>query len=195
MISNLDLQATAWYLPRARLIPSVSPILLLSYLQAKPLPHTAWYQEYEAGAVISAGTGPGTPGRSFYSSLGHLNATWMDPIFMKHVMGGLAWTFGSNTTRVAKGLYGGAEPTIHTGASNTSPGSASSPWAPVLGSSATAPPPPPGSVVPTPSASAPASTGTAGSAEKNSGVMASVPTALWAVVAASLGAFFGVSTL
>ncbi|KAI0751227.1 class I glutamine amidotransferase-like protein [Daedaleopsis nitida] len=61
--------------------------------QGSPHP-TAWFQEHGAG--IDAG---GTAGRSFYTSLGHLNETWQDSVFMGHVMGGIQWTLQSNTTR------------------------------------------------------------------------------------------------
>ncbi|KDQ56748.1 hypothetical protein JAAARDRAFT_36238 [Jaapia argillacea MUCL 33604] len=61
--------------------------------QGTPHP-SAWYQE--RGAGIQAG---GVAGRSFYTSLGHLNETWQDNLFMSHVMGGLSWAIESNTTR------------------------------------------------------------------------------------------------
>ncbi|ELU36791.1 ThuA domain-containing protein [Rhizoctonia solani AG-1 IA] len=87
---------------------TASPLILASWVpnsaQGKPHP-IAWYQDYAAGAVIkTGGPGPGVPGRSFYSSLGHNNSTWMDSTFMKHVMGGLTWTLASNTTRVASAM-------------------------------------------------------------------------------------------
>jgi len=56
----------------------------------------AWYQDHGAGA----GTGVSGPvGRSWYTSLGHLNESWEDSTFMAHVMGGLTWALASNTTR------------------------------------------------------------------------------------------------
>jgi len=152
----------------------------------------AWYQEYSAGAVIKPGVGPGVAGRSFYSSLGHLNETWQNATFMQHVLGGLTWTFGSNTTRVAAGLYNGEEPSVHTGASNNSTNTAVSLWAPVLGSNQTAPPPP--AVPVTPSASGAASPSSTGTSSNTSGaILASAPAAFWAVAAAGLGAWFGAS--
>lgn len=76
----------------------------------------AWFQEHGAG-VDRGGTG----GRSFYTSLGHLNETWQvnrfvvvflsishilsfararqDELFIAHVMGGILWALQSNTTR------------------------------------------------------------------------------------------------
>ncbi|KAJ8072761.1 hypothetical protein PM082_016320 [Marasmius tenuissimus] len=63
--------------------------------QGTPHP-TAWFQE--RGAGVSAG---GAPGRSFYTSLGHLNETWQDDLFMDHVLGGITWTLQSNTTRTS----------------------------------------------------------------------------------------------
>ncbi|PPQ68228.1 hypothetical protein CVT26_005761 [Gymnopilus dilepis] len=61
--------------------------------QGTPHP-TAWYQE--KGAGIQAG---GVAGRSFYTSLGHLNETWQDELFLSHVLGGISWALQSNTTR------------------------------------------------------------------------------------------------
>ncbi|KAG9083353.1 hypothetical protein FRC06_004578, partial [Ceratobasidium sp. 370] len=159
---------------------------------AQGTPHPiAWIQEYEAGGVASS-DGAGVVGRSFYSSLGHLNQTWQNPVFMKHVLGGLTWTFGSNTTRVAAGLYGGTEPTVHTGATSSNPGTVGN-WHPVLGSNQAAPPPPAQPVTPTPSASAsgPDATAAAGSGGSSSGALAnvSVPRGLlWAIAAALVGA-------
>jgi len=56
----------------------------------------AWYQERGAGADSNAS---GPIGRSWYTSLGHLNETWQDSTFMAHVMGGITWALASNTTR------------------------------------------------------------------------------------------------
>lgn len=38
----------------------------------------AWYHEYDGG-------------RAFYSALGHLPATYSDPLFLEHIYGGLYW--------------------------------------------------------------------------------------------------------
>ncbi|KAI0784496.1 trehalose utilization-domain-containing protein [Abortiporus biennis] len=62
--------------------------------QGTPHP-TAWYQEHGAGF---SGEGA-VAGRSFYTSLGHTNETWMDDLFMAHVMGGISWSIQSNTTK------------------------------------------------------------------------------------------------
>ncbi|KAF8754757.1 Trehalose utilization [Rhizoctonia solani] len=125
----------------AKLLFSVDPTSYKenNVVKEQGTPHPiAWYQEYAAGAVIKPGTpGPGVAGRSFFSSLGHNNSTWMDDTFMKHIMGGLSWTLASNTTRVSAGLYGasGIQPTVRIGASNANASSiAASPWSPVLGS-------------------------------------------------------------
>ncbi|KAF8752971.1 Trehalose utilization [Rhizoctonia solani] len=62
--------------------------------QAQGSPHPiAWYQERGAGAQD-----PRKAGRSFYTSLGHLNSTWKNDIFLKHVLGGIQWSLDSNTT-------------------------------------------------------------------------------------------------
>ncbi|KDQ57249.1 hypothetical protein JAAARDRAFT_58716 [Jaapia argillacea MUCL 33604] len=63
-----------------------------TYNQGTPHP-TAWYQEHGAGAQGD------NPGRSFYTSLGHLNETWQDDLFMAHITGGITWTLQSNTTK------------------------------------------------------------------------------------------------
>ncbi|KAJ7499720.1 class I glutamine amidotransferase-like protein [Mycena latifolia] len=60
--------------------------------QGTPHP-SAWFQEHGAGVES------GHPaGRSFYTSLGHLNETWQDPLFMAHITGGLTWTLDANST-------------------------------------------------------------------------------------------------
>ncbi|KIK62521.1 hypothetical protein GYMLUDRAFT_260249 [Collybiopsis luxurians FD-317 M1] len=53
--------------------------------QGTPHP-TAWFQERGAGVDSN-----GTAGRSFYTSLGHLNETWQDDLFLAHVLGGITW--------------------------------------------------------------------------------------------------------
>ncbi|KAG8706154.1 hypothetical protein FRC09_002547 [Ceratobasidium sp. 395] len=57
-------------------------------------PSAAWYQEHGAGADDAA-----SAGRSFYTSLGHLNSTWEDQNFLAHVLGGIQWALELNTTR------------------------------------------------------------------------------------------------
>ncbi|KAH7338258.1 trehalose utilization-domain-containing protein [Rhizoctonia solani] len=156
-----------------------------SVVKEQGTPHPiAWYQDYAAGAIIKPG---GVAGRSFFSSLGHNNSTWMDDTFMKHVMGGLSWTFASNTTRVAAGLYADGQVTVRLGASNANASAvAFSPWTPTVGSSATAPPPPPPKSTPTQSSSGPESTGGV-SASSNSAVVGA-PAAVLAIGVAALGA-------
>ncbi|KAJ7739300.1 trehalose utilization-domain-containing protein [Mycena olivaceomarginata] len=61
--------------------------------QGTPHP-SAWFQEHGAG--VESGH---IAGRSFYTSLGHLNETWQDPLFMSHVTGGLTWALQANTTK------------------------------------------------------------------------------------------------
>jgi len=61
--------------------------------QGTPHP-SAWFQEHGAG--VESGQ---VAGRSFYTSLGHLNETWQDTLFMSHVTGGLTWALQANTTR------------------------------------------------------------------------------------------------
>ncbi|CAA7266931.1 unnamed protein product [Cyclocybe aegerita] len=58
-------------------------------------PHPlAWFAE--RGAGVQAGN---VAGRSFYTSLGHLNETWRDELFISHVIGGISWVLQGNTTR------------------------------------------------------------------------------------------------
>ncbi|KII89758.1 hypothetical protein PLICRDRAFT_108461 [Plicaturopsis crispa FD-325 SS-3] len=59
--------------------------------QGSPHP-SAWYQEKGAGSS-------GTAGRSFYTSLGHLNETWQDDLFLGHITGGISWALLANTTK------------------------------------------------------------------------------------------------
>jgi len=61
--------------------------------QGEPHP-IAWFQTHGAG--VESG---GFAGRSFYTSLGHLNETWKDDLFIAHVLGGVSWVLQSNTTR------------------------------------------------------------------------------------------------
>ncbi|KAH9068157.1 class I glutamine amidotransferase-like protein [Lactarius deliciosus] len=61
--------------------------------QGAPHP-TAWYQEHGAGVENG-----GNAGRSFYTSLGHLNQTWQDDLFLAHIVGAISWALQSNTTR------------------------------------------------------------------------------------------------
>ncbi|KAI1797425.1 class I glutamine amidotransferase-like protein [Ganoderma leucocontextum] len=98
------------------------------YDQGTPHP-TAWYQEHGAGIDAN-----GTPGRSFYTSLGHLNETWKDSLFLGHVMGGVTWALQSNTTRafnasarVGNGVPGSNGANGTSTASHSGTGTSSSP--------------------------------------------------------------------
>ncbi|KAF5367124.1 hypothetical protein D9758_003999 [Tetrapyrgos nigripes] len=86
--------------------------------QGTPHP-TAWYQEHGAGVENG-----GTSGRSFYTSLGHLNETWQDDLFMAHVLGGITWTLQSNTTRAfnSSAMVGNTESTSTSTNSTSSSG-------------------------------------------------------------------------
>jgi len=62
---------------------------------AQGSPHPiAWYQEHDAGTNA---TGP--VGRSWYTGLGHANASWQDDVFMSHIFGGITYVLAANTTR------------------------------------------------------------------------------------------------
>lgn len=185
-------QRTALSKPKATRTPSVSFIYVPNPARTISSFHQilAWVEDYAAGATIRSGTpGPGVAGRSFYSSLGHLNETWQDPTFMKHVMGGLAWTFGSNTTWVASGLYGGALPTVRTGASNNMTVAAANPWSPVVGSNATAPPPPPPKPTETLGSGSPAATGAGTTGNTSGAASVKIGAGVWAAVLAVAGIF------
>ncbi|EDR08436.1 uncharacterized protein LACBIDRAFT_173797 [Laccaria bicolor S238N-H82] len=88
--------------------------------QGTPHP-TAWFQERGAGAEAG-----GTKGRSFYTSLGHLNETWKDDLFMSHIIGGVSWALQGNTTRAfnASALVGNSQQstTSRVGAASTAAG-------------------------------------------------------------------------
>ncbi|GHJ84638.1 hypothetical protein NliqN6_1040 [Naganishia liquefaciens] len=68
-----------------------------NYNQGEPHP-IAWCQNSNAGSQPVAQGAPGA-GRSFYTSLGHLNSTWQDPTFQQHLMKGLVWALEGSTTR------------------------------------------------------------------------------------------------
>lgn len=38
-------------------------------------------------------------GRSFYTALGHLNSTWQNETFIEHVLAGVTYAMGANTTK------------------------------------------------------------------------------------------------
>ncbi|KAH8100133.1 trehalose utilization-domain-containing protein [Cristinia sonorae] len=62
------------------------------YDQGNPHP-IAWYQDHGAGS-----SSQDTAGRSWYTSLGHTNETWQNPLYIAHVLGGISWVLQSNTT-------------------------------------------------------------------------------------------------
>ncbi|KAL7417761.1 trehalose utilization-domain-containing protein [Mrakia frigida] len=66
-----------------------------TYDQGSPHP-IAWYQDPTSAVTVSSSV---KAGRSFFTSLGHNNATWEDPVFLEHVMKGLVWSLESGTTR------------------------------------------------------------------------------------------------
>jgi len=102
-----------------------------TFNQGTPHP-TAWFQEHGAG--VSPG---GTAGRSFYTSLGHTNETWMDNIFLSHIMGGISWVLESNTTSSANSTA-----TVGSGSSPTSSTASGSSTSPVASSNASSSPSP-----------------------------------------------------
>ncbi|PVF98110.1 class I glutamine amidotransferase-like protein [Serendipita vermifera] len=86
-----------------------------TYNQGSPHP-IAWYQDRLAGTSV---TDLPVVGRSWYTSLGHLSATWEDETFLSHIMGGIAWTLASHTTRAfnSSGRVGSTEETVTQGTS------------------------------------------------------------------------------
>ncbi|EJD06747.1 class I glutamine amidotransferase-like protein [Fomitiporia mediterranea MF3/22] len=91
-----------------------------NFNQGSPHP-TAWFQEHGAG--VDSGSNV-TAGRSFYTSLGHLNETWRDDLFMAHVMGGVMWALESNTTKAfnSSGLVGNNGSATNSSTNSTSTG-------------------------------------------------------------------------
>ena len=111
-----------------------------SYNQGSPHP-IAWYTTSPAGAQPLNPSAPGS-GRSFYTSLGHLNETWQDDTFMGHVMGGVRWALASGSTKWAneQAVVGNANATTTTTAAGTSTGTmASMTGSAVVGSSTSQP--------------------------------------------------------
>ncbi|KAI5454176.1 hypothetical protein NCC49_004241 [Naganishia albida] len=68
-----------------------------NYNQGTPHP-IAWCQHSNAGSLPVQQDAPGA-GRSFYTSLGHLDSTWQDATFQQHVMNGVIWALKGRTTR------------------------------------------------------------------------------------------------
>ncbi|ORX40570.1 trehalose utilization-domain-containing protein [Kockovaella imperatae] len=70
-------------------------------------PHPiAWYIESPKSALPLQADAP-RAGRSFYTSLGHLNTTWQNDTFIDHLMGGLTWALEGRSTRAyGVGLVG-----------------------------------------------------------------------------------------
>ncbi|PVF98113.1 class I glutamine amidotransferase-like protein [Serendipita vermifera] len=60
--------------------------------QGSPHP-IAWYMDKLKGSNATV------VGRSWYTGLGHSNASWQDETFMSHVLGGVSYVLDSNTTR------------------------------------------------------------------------------------------------
>ncbi|KAF8072032.1 class I glutamine amidotransferase-like protein [Lyophyllum atratum] len=88
-------------------------------------PHPlAWFQTHGSGVDDA---NKSVAGRSFYTSLGHLNETWQDDAFLSHILGGISWTLQSNTTRAmnSSALVGNSRNTAaSTSASSTKGGAA-----------------------------------------------------------------------
>ncbi|KAK1921989.1 trehalose utilization-domain-containing protein [Papiliotrema laurentii] len=77
--------------------------------QGEPHP-IAWYNDNPYSAQPLRNGAP-KAGRSFYTSLGHLNSTWFDDTFITHVMSGLRWALdGGSTKAYGVGLVGNADP-------------------------------------------------------------------------------------
>ncbi|OCF61285.1 glycosyl-hydrolase [Kwoniella mangroviensis CBS 10435] len=73
-------------------------------------PHPiAWYIDQPLSSQPLA-EGVSKPGRSFYTSLGHLNSTWQNETFINHVMAGLKWALdGGSTKAYGVGLVGNGD--------------------------------------------------------------------------------------
>ncbi|WVW86149.1 hypothetical protein I302_108190 [Kwoniella bestiolae CBS 10118] len=93
-------------------------------------PHPiAWYIDQPLSAQPLA-EGVSKAGRSFYTSLGHLNSTWQNETFITHVMAGLKWALdGGSTKAYGVGLVGngnGSNSSSSTTAGSSSTGGGSS---------------------------------------------------------------------
>ncbi|WWC72006.1 uncharacterized protein I206_105965 [Kwoniella pini CBS 10737] len=88
-------------------------------------PHPiAWYIDSPLSSQPLS-QGISKPGRSFYTSLGHLNSTWQDETFINHVMSGLKWALdGASTKAYGIGLVGNGN-NNETSSSNQTSASAS----------------------------------------------------------------------
>lgn len=94
-------------------------------------PHPlAWFQSHGSG--VDDVNKP-SAGRSFYTSLGHLNETWKDDLFISHILGGISWALQSNTTRAtnssalvgnARGQSSGSNPSGSSTDSGSAPANA-----------------------------------------------------------------------
>ncbi|WVR00278.1 hypothetical protein IAU59_007421 [Kwoniella sp. CBS 9459] len=84
-------------------------------------PHPiAWYIESPQSAQPLMSSAD-KAGRSFYTSLGHLNSTWQDETFIDHVMSGLKWALdGASTKAYGVGLVGNGDASNGTSTSSTS---------------------------------------------------------------------------
>ncbi|WVF73101.1 hypothetical protein IAT40_007920 [Kwoniella sp. CBS 6097] len=85
-------------------------------------PHPiAWYIESPQSAQPLSASAE-KAGRSFYTSLGHLNSTWQDETFIDHVMAGLKWALdGASTKAYGVGLVGNGNATGGNSTSSASP--------------------------------------------------------------------------
>jgi len=91
-----------------------------NFNQGTPHP-SAWFQEHGAG--VESGH---IAGRSFYTSLGHLNETWQDELFLSHVFGGITWVLDSGTTKASNPAADLGQPST-TNSSSPNPSNTSSP--------------------------------------------------------------------
>ncbi|WVQ84484.1 hypothetical protein IAT38_006636 [Cryptococcus sp. DSM 104549] len=86
-------------------------------------PHPiAWYIDAIESAEPLA-DGASKAGRSFYTSLGHLNSTWQNETFIGHVMEGLKWALdGASTKAYGVGLVGNGTASASAGNSTDATG-------------------------------------------------------------------------
>ncbi|ODN92146.1 glycosyl-hydrolase [Cryptococcus wingfieldii CBS 7118] len=102
-------------------------------------PHPiAWYIESPLSALPLAQSAS-KAGRSFYTSLGHLNSTWQDETFIGHVMEGLKWALdGASTKAYGVGIVGNGTASATNASSSSSATGSSSASGAASSSSATA---------------------------------------------------------
>ncbi|WRT70238.1 uncharacterized protein IL334_007233 [Kwoniella shivajii] len=144
-------------------------------------PHPiAWYID-SPNSAQPLNSGIEKAGRSFYTSLGHLNSTWQDETFIDHVMSGLKWALdGASTKAYGVGLVGNGN---GSGSNTSSSGTGNSTNSASAGGSSTAG----SSTAPSASVSAASGAASASSGSSSGGTAVSVSGKIAALGAGLVG--------